>query len=418
MTDDVEKNLPLPNLLLLVHRIPYPPNKGDKIRSYHLLQHLTKHYRVYMGCFVDDQDDLQYVSKVESLVCGSYFAPLDPLDARLHSLPALLHGRAMSLDYYASDKMRNWVNATLDVYPIERIVVFSSVMGQYIEHADSARRVIDFVDIDSDKWLQYAQKKWWPLSWLYRREGNRLLDYERKLTEMCDLALFVSENESELFKRLAPESCEKISYYNNGVDSDYFCPHPPDAPDLSHPNPYPQQGQFIVFTGAMDYWPNCDAVQWFVDAILPGIQKRCPGTLFYIVGARPTKSVLALTERAGVKVTGSVPDVRPFLAHAHVAVAPLRIARGIQNKVLEAMAMAKTVVVSPEALSGIEAQPDGEVLLADDASQYIDHVSRLLSGLQRDLGKAARQKVLSRYSWEHNLAGINRMLEGTADAAH
>jgi len=196
------------------------------------------------------------------------------------------------------------------------------------------------------------------------------------------------------------------------VDSDYF------SPDTTLANPYPKQGKFIVFTGAMDYWPNCDAVQWFALQILPAIQERYPDAHFYIVGARPAKSVLALAKIDGVSVTGSVPDVRPYLAHADVAIAPLRIARGIQNKVLEAMAMAKTVVVSPQALNGIEARPDSEVLLATDPTQYVEHICRLFSGLQQDLGSAARHQVQARYSWASNLAGIDMMLEGSVDAAH
>lgn len=402
------------NLLLLVHRIPFPPNKGDKIRSYHLLRHLAQNYHVHLGCFIDDHSDRQYIDTVAAMCAESHFVMLHPAKARLRSLTALFNQRPLSFDFYCDGRMHTWVSAILKKKPVQRVMVFSSVMGQYVEALHGARRVVDFVDVDSDKWKQYAQKKWWPLSWLYHREGIQLLNYERKLTRLFDVALFVSKNESELFKSLAPESIDKIGYFNNGVDTDYFSPQP--ALSTAAPTPYPNLGKIIVFTGAMDYWPNCDAVQWFALHIFPAVRLRYPDAQFYIVGARPAKSVLELGQIAGICVTGTVPDVRPYVAHSTVAVAPLRIARGIQNKVLEAMAMGKTIIVSPEALDGIDATPDQEVLLARDETEFADHVCRVFSGQQADLGPTARQKMETRYNWAANLAGVNQLLEGHIDA--
>ncbi|MES2072236.1 MAG: TIGR03087 family PEP-CTERM/XrtA system glycosyltransferase [Pseudomonadota bacterium] len=393
------------DLLLLVHRIPFPPNKGDKIRSYHLLKHLAQSYRVHLGTFIDDDSDWQYADNVKKLCHETHIARLDPGLAKLRSLGALLSRRPLSLDYYRNAGLQAWINSVIRQRQIKRIVVFSSAMAQFIEHIDDARRVIDFVDVDSDKWLQYADKKIWPMSWLYRREGNQLLAYERRLASECDAALFVSQAESDLFRQLAPESLAKIDFFNNGVDTDYF------SPELSHDNPYTGNEKIIVFTGAMDYWPNVDAVQWFADEVLPAVLKQHPDTLFYIVGARPSEQVAALAKLPGVRVTGSVPDVRPYMAHADVAVAPLRIARGIQNKVLEAMAMAKAVVVSPQALEGIDAQPGAELMLAADAGQYALQVLQLLAQKNAEMGCAARAKVIARYNWSANLSRVDAMLE-------
>jgi len=390
---------------LLVHRIPYPPNKGDKIRSYHLLKHLARHYRVHLATFVDDTDDLQHVPRVKALCAESYFAALKPRAARVRSLGALLSNRPLSLDYYRDRGMQAWVDEVMQRQQIGRILVFSSAMAQYAERYSSARRVVDFVDVDSDKWRQYAEKTRWPMSWLYQREARELLRYERHVARTCDASLFVSEPESRLFKTLAPESAQRIGFFNNGVDTEYF------SPDRAYDNPYPVAAHAVVFTGAMDYWPNIDAVKWFASDVLPSLRLAAPQTCFYIVGARPSAEVQALARTAGVSVTGTVPDVRPYLAHAAVAVAPLRVARGIQNKVLEAMAMAKPVVVSAQALEGIDAAPETELVLALDARQFTTAILALLAKPDPALCVAARSRVELDYSWSSNLARIDEQLE-------
>jgi sugar transferase (PEP-CTERM/EpsH1 system associated) len=396
------------DLLLLIHRMPYPPNKGDKIRSYHLLKHLARHYRVHLATFVDDPDDWQYVPHVEALCASSHFAGMKPLLARVRSLQALVKNRSLSLEYYRDAALARWVDDTVAKHKIERVLVFSSPMAQYAAPYRSARRVVDFVDVDSDKWRQYAEQKSWPMSWLYRYEARQLLAYERHVARDYDASLFVSAPEADLFRQLAPESTAKIGHFNNGVDTDYFSPEEP------HANPYAAGERALVFTGAMDYWPNVDAVQWFAADIFPTLRERFADVKFYIVGARPAPAVQELAKLPGVVVTGTVPDVRPYIAHAAVSVAPLRIARGIQNKVLEAMAMATPVVVSPQALEGIDAVPGSELVLAEDASAFVDAVTALLAGQDSAaaaIGAAARAKVQRSYSWSSNLACIGESLE-------
>ncbi len=393
------------DLLLLIHRIPYPPNKGDKIRSYHLLKHLAQHYRVHLGTFVDDADDWQHVPHVQKMCASSHFAPLNPKLARVRSLGALLANRSLSLDYYRSRQLQNWVDGAMKQQKIDRVLIFSSAMAQYAEAYPDARRVVDFCDVDSDKWRQYAEKKSWPMNWLYRHEARQLLAYERHVARECDASLFVSAPEADLFKELAPESVAKIGFFNNGVDTDYF------SPARSYASPYPAGERAVVFTGAMDYWPNIDAVQWFAAEVFPQLRARFADVRFYIVGARPAAAVQALAQLPGVVVTGTVPDVRPYIAHAQVAVAPLRIARGIQNKVLEAMAMATPVVVSPQALEGIEAIPGTDLLLAEDAAGFVATVSALLTVTDAAIGRVARAKVEQLYSWPSNLARIEARLE-------
>lgn len=398
------------DLLLLVHRIPYPPNKGDKIRSWHLLRHLAARYRVHLATFVDDQDDWQYVEHVRALCASSHFAPLHPRMARLRSLRALLANRPLSLDYYSDSATRHWVHHTMAAGAIERIVVFSSPMAQYVQKYDNARRVVDLCDVDSEKWRQYAGQKSWPASWVYAWEARQLLVYERKVGAASDAALFVSQPEAQLFATLAPESAGHIGWYGNGVDTAYFSPH------VAYANPYAAGARALVFCGAMDYWPNVDAVQWFAREVLPAVQAREPRARFVIVGARPSPEVQALAALPGVTVTGTVPDVRPYVAHAALSVAPLRVARGIQNKVLEAMAMAQTVVLTPQALEGIDAVPGRDVVAAGDAASFAAAVSAELAA-PGAVGAAARRLVEQAYGWDARLSALDALLEAPAQRA-
>ncbi|KFC66151.1 TIGR03087 family PEP-CTERM/XrtA system glycosyltransferase [Massilia sp. LC238] len=393
------------DLLLLIHRIPYPPNKGDKIRSYHLLKHLARDYKVHLATFVDDPDDWQHVPTVEKMCASSHFAALNPTLARVRSLGALVKKRSLSLDYYRDAGLARWVDQTVAAHRIQRVLVFSSAMAQYADKYPNARRVVDFCDVDSDKWRQYADKKSWPMSWLYRHEARQLLSYERQVARDYDASLFVSAPEADLFRQLAPESDARIGFFSNGVDTEYF------APDAAGPSPFKEGEQAIVFTGAMDYWPNVDAVQWFASEAMPLLRARFPELRFYIVGARPAPAVQELAKQPNIVVTGTVPDVRPYIKHARAAVAPLRIARGIQNKVLEAMAMATPVVVTPQALEGIEAEPGRELVLAQDAAGFVEAVAQLLARSGNDMGLAARARVERKYSWPSNLACIGERLE-------
>ena len=392
------------DLLFLTHRIPYPPNKGDKIRSYHLLKHLIQNYRVHLGTFIDDPDDRQHIDHVKGLCDSTHFAVLKPNIARLRSLGGLISNQPLTIDYYRDPGLQTWVERVMHELPIKRILVFSSAMAQYVLQAGKVLRIIDFVDIDSDKWLQYAHGKSWPMRWLYRRESRLLLNYEREVAREFDTSLFVSKAEADLFKQLAPESAAKTGFFNNGVDTDYF------SPSRSYPNPYPAQSLPMVFTGAMDYWPNVDAVQWFAREILPSVLAQNPCAFFYIVGSSPVAAVRALAEFDGVVVTGMVPDIRPYLAHAQLAVAPLRIARGIQNKILEAMAMAKPVIATAQALEGISANTGKEVLLARDSGEFTAIIASLLKHPLDAIGKAARVRTLADYSWEFNLKHVDELL--------
>lgn len=394
------------NLLYLVHRLPYPPNKGDKVRSFNLLKHLARNHRIFLGTFIDDPADAVWLDAVRNYCADLHVARLSPRLAKLRSLRGLLANEALSLPYYRDAGLRDWVRRTCAAAPIDAAVVFSSVMADYVPDMQELPTLVDFVDMDSAKWTQYAGTHRWPLSWLYRREGERLFAFERAVARQARHSFFVTDAERDLFLTAAPECAGHIDAMCNGVDAEFFSP---DHASASH---YPADVIPVVFTGAMDYWPNVDAAVWFAGEILPRLRQRNPTIRFYVVGRNPDPAVQALAGE-GVVVTGTVDDVRPYLAHAAVVVAPLRIARGIQNKVLEAMAMARPVVASTACAGPIAANLGDELLAAESAADYFDRIDELLANRAHadNIGRAARRRVLEHYSWDAHLALIDRYLE-------
>lgn len=400
-------------LLFLAHRIPYPPNKGDKIRSFNLLKYLAQDYRVHLGAFIDDVDDWRHAEAVRRLCADTCFVNLRPARARIGSLRGFLTGEALSLPYYRSRRLQRWVDALLERGTVRHVLVFSSVMGQYLrdELFAHARCVIDFVDMDSDKWRQYGGNRAWPLSWIYRREGRALFRFERRQAARFHASVFVSEAEANLFKRSAPETAARVGFVENGVDTGFF------SPERDYPRPYGPEEKVLVFTGAMDYWANVDAVEWFARQVFPPVRAQVPQARFYIVGARPTETVRRLGQHSGIRVTGAVPDIRPYLAHAVAAVAPLRIARGVQNKVLEAMAMGKPVLGTPQAFDGIRPCAGLEPLIGE-APEVMARaaVGLLCGGARDDLGRRGRECVLRDYNWSENLGRIQHLLKADTPA--
>ncbi len=389
-------------LLFLAHRIPFPPNKGDKIRSFHLLRHLSTRYAVHLGAFVDDPDDWQYVDALKPYCASIKLLPLNPRRAKLFSLSGLFTDEALTLPYYRSRELKRWAAGLANSGQVTRGLAFSSAMAQFMP-TQLSQRVLDMVDVDSDKWSQYALTQRWPMSWLYAREGRKLAAWEAKMAQDFDATLLVSDDEAALLQRRVPQARHKIGAFENGVDAEYF------SPARDYPNPYPSGVLGVAFTGAMDYWPNVDAVSWFAERVFPAIREAVPAAQFTIVGSRPTDAVLALARQPGVVVTGSVPDVRPYLAHAACAVAPLRIARGIQNKVLEAMAMARPVVVTEQAAEGIRAEVGRDFLLARDEAGL---ASAVIAQLQARAACApARACILAHYDWARNLSKVDALFD-------
>jgi len=396
------------NVLFLAHRLPYPPNKGDKVRSYHLLRHLAARHRVFLGTFVDDPEDEAHVPTVGQW-CAEVHAPrLHPRRAKVASLAGLLRREPLTLAYYRSASLQAWADGLRQRRAVDCTLVFSSSMAPYAQGFPRPA-LVDFVDVDSAKWTAYAGNHPWPLSWLYRREGRTLLAYERAVAAQADQSFFAADKEAALFRGLAPESAGRVTAITNGVDAAYWAPRA----DLA--SPYAAGEQPLVFTGAMDYWPNVDAVSWFARDMLPRLRALRPGLRLHIVGRNPAPAVRAL-EGDAVAVTGTVPDVRPYLQHAAVVVAPLRLARGIQNKVLEAMAMGRPVVTAGACAEAITAARPGEHLLAaTTADDHVREVAALLQAPARAaaIGQAGRELVQRAYGWDARLQALDAYLAAT-----
>jgi len=391
------------DLLFLSHRIPYPPDKGDKIRAWNIFRHLARTHRIHLGCFIDDKADRQHLAALAEHCADLVCLPLDPRTQRLKTLLRVRPGQPLSLLYFRDRRLQRWVDAKLAGNAIESAYVFSSAMAGYLMHATGVRRILDMVDVDSEKWTAYAETARFPARSVWAREGRTLLVFERRAAACFDHSLFVSEHEWQRFVTLAPETVERTSWMSNGVDSDYF------SPAHLFARPFAREGAQLVFTGRMDYRPNVDAVQWFAREVLPVLRQRVPAARFWIVGAAPTNEVRALAELPNVEVTGRVPDTRPYLAAADVVVAPLRIARGIQNKLLEAMAMARPVVATPEAYEGVRAEPGRDILLASGVDQTVQRIADVIDGRYASMGAAARRAVESAHQWSATLRPLDRL---------
>ena len=383
------------DLLFLAHRIPFPPDRGDKIRTFHELRHLAGLGRVHLACFADDEADAANLAGLREAIgpaLGEVHVEVRNTSRFAAGARALVQGKPVSLTLFDSAALRGFVGRLLASGRIGTIFAFSGQMAQFVPEGVPARFVMDFGDVDSAKFEAYGGEGG-IMAPVHRREGRVLAEFERAVAARADVSLFVSEAEAELFRRRSGLPDADVRALQNGVDLDYYDPKA-RFPALD------ESGPLIVFTGQMDYAPNIDAVRWFAGEVMPML----PRARFAIVGRKPPAAVRRLAGPRTI-VTGAVPDVRSWLAAADVVAAPLRIARGIQNKVLEAMAMARPVVASPAAFEGIEAEPGRHLLVAGSAEAQAEAVAGLLGdpGRAEAMGQSARRRIEQAYRWEARL---------------
>lgn len=392
------------NILYLAQRVPFPPNRGDKIASFNAVRFLSQRHAVYVAALADSYEESQHSQELSKHCAGIDVAIRHPLRARLNVAKALLNGAPLSVAHYESPELRRKIAARVQAVPFDAIITFSSSMGQYVDLVPRVPLIADFVDMDSRKWDLYATWSTWPRRMIYRTEAGRLLEYEKHLATRARVTLVRTKAERDDCRRLIPGP--RFEVLSNGVDLDYFRPQgrKPGSANL-------------VFTGVMDYFPNIQAVEWFANKVLPQVQRSVPEATFTIVGARPSSKVLALGLRPGVMVTGQVPDVRPYLQNAAVAVAPLLLARGIQNKVLEAMAMETPVVLTEAAFKGVDAADGEGILMGRNAEEFAEKVIKLLKNPEQraEIGARGRRLVETRYVWNEQLSLLEDLLLELAD---
>jgi sugar transferase (PEP-CTERM/EpsH1 system associated) len=399
--------------LVVAHRLPFPPDKGDKIRSFHLLEHLrARGWRVHLGCLVDDPADLAHVDALRRRWADVHAVPIAPRRRKALALRGLLDGRPLTFPYFADRGLARWVAATrARIAPALALATSSGVAPYLAAGAPGMLRVVDLVDLDSEKWRLYAAAGG-PLRWLQAREARTLAAAEVAIARGMDATLLVSEAEAADLRARPGVPGGRVHVVANGVDLAAF------DPALPFPHPTGAAGPALVFTGAMDYRPNVDAVAWLAEAVWPRLAAARPELALWVVGARPDPRILALGRRPGIVVTGRVPDVRPWLAHGTLAVAPLRLARGLQNKVLEAMAMAKAVVASPAATAGLDAETRACLAVADGAGATAEAIATLLDDAagRAALGERARRHALAAWSWPARLAALDALVERAGPA--
>jgi sugar transferase (PEP-CTERM/EpsH1 system associated) len=392
------------NILYIAHRIPYPPDKGEKIRTFHQIRHLSQNHTIHLVCLVDEPADLIHVQSLEKWCASVGAVYRSKARALLSAASALLTWKPLSVAAFQQKKLAEEITQQLSTERFDALVITSSALAEYILHVSNISRVIDFIDVDSEKWRLYAQYHSFPLSLIYKLEATRLARYEEKIARVFDHAILISEEERCLFQKRVSD--RPVSVISNGVDLEYFA-----ASDVE---PHPTSQPTIVFIGIMDYFPNVDAVQYFCREIFPLVRKSVPAVQFYIVGRNPTREVKALGNQPQVFVTGAVPDVRPYLAQAMVAVAPFRLARGVQNKILEAMAMGVPVVGTAEAFNGIRATEKDGISVVDDPQHFAQEVTTLLTAntdSRRWHAQRARHYTECQHRWEEQGTKLERLLE-------
>lgn len=394
-------------VLFLAHRIPFPPDRGDKIRSCHVLRHIAKLATVHVACFADDEGDMGHEPDLAAVAASHCLVPRTR-SLKLAGVEALASAKPVSLTAFADKRIAAYVAQVLAERPVSAIYVFSGQMAQYIPADFPGRVVMDFVDVDSAKFEAYAAAARFPVSRLYAREARLLSRFESDIARRAHASLLVTPEEAALFRqRLTPGAEPRVLAVGNGIDTDFFDPEGmPPAPEMAG------EGPQLTFTGQMDYPPNVAAVEMFAREVMPQIRATFPQARFNVVGRAPTLAVRTLEGMHGTRVTGAVIDVRPWLAGADLVVAPLTIARGVQNKVLEAMAMARPVLATPEAATGIPAREGQELVVASGADALAKSALSLLHDKVRaaTIGQSARAFVLEKCGWAGVLAPLADLL--------
>jgi len=383
-------------ILFLAHRFPFPPDRGDRIRSYHIIRYLAQRHRVWVVAPVDNVVAEAEVQGLRAMCEGVDVATL-PRTRMVRAAGCLFTTIPLTVPMFWSPALKTIAAHRLRTLDFDLVYVYCSAMASYVPSGLGLPTVIDFIDADSQKWFDYAGRSRLPMKAVYWREGVTLRRHERRVARGCRHAFVTSERDGHLLQQLSPGVA--MTTIPNGVT-------------LRPPARVGGGDARLVFTGVMDYFPNVDAMTYFVERIFPLVRARVPAAELVIVGQRPAPNVRRLARRSGITVTGWVPDVSPLLQSAAVFVAPLRIARGIQNKILEAMAAGLPVVATPAALGGINAVPGRDVLVDDTPDGFAARTVSLLTNheLRQRLGRSGRQFVSEHHQWDVHLARLEKVL--------
>jgi glycosyltransferase involved in cell wall biosynthesis len=429
------------SILFLAHRTPYPPNRGDRIRSYHMIRFLAERAEVHLAFLAEEEPPESTREALEAICARVAWARLRPYGRWVSGAMSLACGRTATEGLYRSRDLARTVKSWAGGTRFGAVVAFCSSMVQYLNVAPlrGVPALVDLVDVDSQKWLDYAAGASGIKRAMYRCEGRRLRKLECSLPDRARAVTLVSQAEADLYCSFCPS--DRIHAVANGVDLEYFDPdryEPADSngraqnrrglaqfaqvSEQTVPVPFSEDGFEIasespapscVFVGALDYKANVDGARWFCERVWPEIRRRRPDATFALVGSNPSAAARRLGELPGVTLIGPVPDVRPYLMRTALVVVPLQVARGLQNKVIEALAMGKAVVTSPQAAEGLAVEDGVHLRLARDPQEWVREIDSLLDSPSRRarLGRAGRQYAEEHHRWEAQLAPLARLLD-------
>jgi sugar transferase (PEP-CTERM/EpsH1 system associated) len=394
-------------ILYVCHRFPYPPKRGGKIRPFNMIRHLSERHEVTVASLArssaeaaDARGIAPYCRRFEIAQVGN---PVQAL-RMVARLPALTPS---SMGFFYSPDLDGRIRTLVREERFDLIFVHCSSVAQYVENVRGVPKILDFGDMDSQKWLEYAQAKPFPLSLGYRLEGWKMERAEKRLARKFDICTATTRAEWETLEGY--RTGVPTDWFPNGVDHEFF-----------KPTAEPYDPKTISFIGRMDYYPNQECMIDFCRSTLPLLQARRPGTRLLIVGADPSPAVRRLGDLPGVTVTGSVLDVRPYVRNSVAMIAPLSIARGTQNKILEAMAMGVPVITSRVAAGGVDAQDGHHFVVCDSRDDYVHAISRLMdSPAERGrLAVAGRERMLSHHAWDRSMQRMDKIIERCVSTAN
>ena len=394
-----------PRVLYVTHRVPFPPDKGDRIRNYHVLRQLAKRARVWLLALADEPVPDSTREELARLCERVEYVPVGGLGQKLRMLAAATFGHSLTTGAHQTRAAARRIDAWAWEADFAAAVVSAGGLAGYLEddHLE-CERVVDLVDVDSQKWLDFAAATTGPRRWLYRFEAGRTRAEEKRLAARVSAVTLVSRHEADVFDSFTRPGAATVA--TNGVDLDYWHPAVGSAVRTTGASPVrtadPTEDVACAFVGALDYLPNVDAACWFAAEVWPRVRERFPAAVFRVIGRKPAARVQALGKLPGVTVVGQVPDVRPHVASAAVCVVPMRLSRGLQNKVLEALAMGKSTVAAPPALAALRTEPGVHLLSATTPDEWVTAVCQLLADpvRRRELGAAGRRFVVANHHWD------------------
>jgi sugar transferase (PEP-CTERM/EpsH1 system associated) len=376
-------------ILFICHRFPYPPNGGAKVRAFNMIRHLSETGHKVTVCSLARSAEEAEEGKGIAPYCEAFEVGLVSMPVQLARMLMRLPSTASSSEgFFYSSSLKRAIDRFVATQEWDLIVVHCSSVAQYVEDVRDIPKLLDFCDMDSQKWLDYVDYKPFPLSLGYTLEGRKIRAAEKRLARKFDVSTVATVAERRILDAFATGASS--DWFPNGVDTGFFSPSAEDY-DVDT----------ICVIGRMDYYPNEECMTRFCDEVWPLLRAARPAMKLLVVGAEPSLEVRKLAERPGVTVTGSVPDVRPFVRRSALSIAPLNIARGTQNKILEAMAMGVPVVTSPIAAAGVDAEPEHDLLVAETAADYVRQILRVCGDRQerRRLSEAGRARMLSHHTW-------------------